>query len=235
MSGYYTILTPVGIAELVNARAANVTVPITHMGIGDGGGAPVTPTETMLTMVREVYRVPISSITQHPTNPAWLVIEAVLPAAVGGFTVRETSLIGGVGAGGKTLALGNFPESYKPLLAENTTTDMIIKMIIQVSNSAVISLTVDPSVALATNQSISNAIAAHVQAVNPHPQYAMAADLAQHILAANPHPQYALAVELAQHILAANPHPQYVLAAAMTAAIAAVTPNPAEVHFRTTM
>jgi phage-related tail fiber protein len=190
MSDYYTILTPVGIAELVNARAANVTVPITHMGIGDGGGAPVKPAETMLTMVREVYRVPISSITQHPTNPAWLVVEAVLPAAVGGFTVRETSLLGGVGAGGKTLALGNFPESYKPLLAENTSTDMIIKMIIQVSNSAVISLTVDPSVALATNQSIANAIAAHLLAVNPHPQYALAADLAQHILALDPHPQY---------------------------------------------
>jgi phage-related tail fiber protein len=190
MSGYYTILTPVGIAEMVNARAANVTMPITHMGIGDGGGAPVAPTETMLALVREVYRVPISSITQHPTNPSWLVVEAVLPAAIGGFTVRESSLIGGVGAGGKTLALGNFPESYKPLLAENTSTDMIIKMIIQVSNSAVISLTVDPSVALATNQSIANAMAAHLLAVNPHPQYALAADLAQHILALDPHPQY---------------------------------------------
>jgi phage-related tail fiber protein len=236
---YYSILTPVGIAEFVNAQAAGVVVPITHMAIGDGGGAFVTPTETQKTLVREVHRVPISDISVDPDNPNWLVIRGVVPATVGGFTVRELSLIGGVGAGGKTLALCNHPDFYKPMASENTTSELIAKFIMQVSNTSVVSMVVEPSAAIATTTSVANAIAAHLQAVNPHPQYALAADLAQHILAANPHPQYAKAADLGAHSTALDPHPQYIsvdeLDAALSGVMAAIKPNLALLHFRTTM
>ena len=165
---YYTLLTTIGAAELVNAQAAGITVPFTHMAVGDGNGATPVHTETSPGLVHEVHRVPISNVTPDAGNPTWLIVEAVLPSAIGGWTAREIALIGGAGAGGKVLAVGTFPATYKPLLAEGSARDVVLRMIVEVGNASVVQLTVDPSVALATNQSIANAIAAHA-AIRNHP------------------------------------------------------------------
>lgn len=169
MSTFYTLLTKIGAAAWVNAQAANTTVPLTHLAIGDGNGAHVVPTESMAALKREVHRVPINSITPDTANPSWLVIEAVIPTEIGGWTVREVGLIGGAQA--SLMAVGNFPDTYKPLLAEGAGRDLVVRMVIQVANTSVVQLTVDPSVALATNQSIANAVAAHEAKADPHPQY----------------------------------------------------------------
>ena len=169
MSTFYTLLTQIGAAALINAQGSNTTVALTHMALGDGNGAPMVPTESMTALKREVHRVPISSITQHVDNPSWLVIEAVVPTAIGGWTLREVGLIGGEQA--SLLAVGNFPETYKPQLAEGSGRDLVIRMVLQVSNSSVVQLTLDPSVVLATKQSIATAIAAHQAEADPHPTY----------------------------------------------------------------
>ena len=168
---FYTLLTAIGAADFINAQAGCTTVPFTHLALGDGNGAAVIPLESMTALVHEVHRVPISSVTADVENPSWLVIEAVVPTTVGGWTVREIGLIGGGGAGNKLLAIGNFPDTYKPLLAEGSGRDLVVRMIVQVGNASVVQLTVDPSVALATNQSIANAVAAHEAKADPHPQY----------------------------------------------------------------
>lgn len=235
MSNYYTLLTNIGAAEFVNASAANASVPFTHLGIGDGNGAEVLPVETMVGLVREVHRAPINSITPDPVNPNTLIIEAVVPSSVGGWVGREISLIGGMGAGGKTLAIGNMAPVTKPLLEEGSARDIIFRMYLQVSNASIVKLTVDPAVALATNQSITNAITVHVNAVNPHPQYAKIADLTAHQGAQDAHPQYAKLADLAQHALAADPHSQYITADELATALSAVAPNMAEVFFRSTL
>lgn len=169
MSTFYTLLTKIGAAAWVNAQGSGTTVPLTHMALGDGNGATIVPSEAMTALKREVHRVPISSITQDVDNPSWLVIEAVVPTAIGGWTLREVGLIGG--AQSSLLAVGNFPETYKPQLAEGSGRDLVIRMVVQVSNTSVVQLTIDPSVALATNQSIANAVAAHEAKADPHPQY----------------------------------------------------------------
>lgn len=168
---YYTLLTAIGGAELANAQAFGTTVPITHLAVGDGNGNPVIPTESMMSLVHEVQRVPVSSMTTDVDNPNWLVIEAVLPSTVGGWTIRELGLIGGSGVGNKLLAFGNFPDTYKPLIAEGAAKDLVIRMIIEVSSSAIVNLTVNSGVAVATTASVANAIAAHEAKLDPHPQY----------------------------------------------------------------
>lgn len=165
---YYTLLTVLGAAELVNAEVGGVTVPLTHLAIGDGNGNPVIPSESMTALVREVHRVPITSITADANNPSRLIIEAVIPATVGGWVVREVGLIGGAGAGNKLLAIGNFPASEKPMLAEGSGRDMALRMIISAGNASVVQLTIDPSVVVATNQAISNAVASHEIKADPH-------------------------------------------------------------------
>lgn len=251
MSTYYTLLTAIGAAEFINAQAGGTTVPFTHLALGDGNGATITPLESMSSLVHEVHRVPISSVTADVNNPNWLVIEAVVPTAVGGWTVREIGLIGGGGPGGKLLTIGNFPDTYKPLLAEGSGRDLIVRMIVQVGNASVVQLTVDPSVALATNQSIVNAVAAHEAKLDPHPQYIKTSQkgIANGIatlggdglvpLSQLP-PAIAtdadLAASLSAHVSAGDPHPQYMTTAETADAInqaivAAKVPSDAELFF----
>ncbi|MCX7206544.1 MAG: phage tail protein [Proteobacteria bacterium] len=175
MSTFYTLLTNIGAAEFINAQAGGSNVSFTHIALGDGNGAAVTPAESATALTHEVHRVPISSVTTDVNNPNWLVIEAVVLSAVGGWTVREIGLIGG--QGGKLLAFGNFPDTYKPVLAEGSARDMVVRMILQVGNASVVQLTVDPSVAVATNQSIVNAVANHEADPAAHPEYVKTADL----------------------------------------------------------
>lgn len=234
---YYTLLTAIGAAEFINAQAGGTTVPFTHLALGDGNGAAVTPLESMASLVHEVHRVPISSVTADVNNPNWLVIEAVVPTAVGGWTVREIGLIGGGGPGGKLLTIGNFPDTYKPLLAEGSGRDLIVRMIVQVGNASVVQLTVDPSVALATNQSIANAVAAHEAKADPHAQYIKSSQKGvangvstlggDGLVPLNQLPpaiatDAELAASLAAHVdPATDPHPQYTTAAEVTQALAA--------------
>ena len=168
---YYTLLTAIGAADLTNAQAFGNTVPITHLAVGDGNGNPVVPTESMTELTHEVHRVPVSSMTVDVDNPNWLIIEAVLPSTVGGWTIVELGLIGGSGAGNKLLAVGNFPATYKPLIAEGAAKDLVIRMIIEISSAAIVNLTVNSGVAVATTASVANAIAAHEGKADPHPQY----------------------------------------------------------------
>ncbi|PHV00154.1 phage tail protein [Iodobacter sp. BJB302] len=168
---YNTLLTALGAAEMINAQATGTLVPFTHLALGDGNGAAITPVESMTALTHEVHRVAITSVTPDAENPNWLVVEAVVPTTVGGWTIREVGLIGGSGAGNKLLAIGNFPDTYKPLLAQGSARDMLLRMIIQLGNASVVQLTIDPNVTMVTAQSLINAINAHEQKPDPHSQY----------------------------------------------------------------
>lgn len=151
---YFTLLTPFGSAAFANAPVSGTMVNLSHMAVGDGGGAEIEPTELMTQLVREVHRVPISSVIIDEANPNWIVIEAVLPANIGGWTIRETGVVGDA----KFLSIGNFPATYKPFLAEGAAKDLTIRMIVQVSNASVVNLTVDPSVTVVTQKSLANVL-----------------------------------------------------------------------------
>lgn len=222
---YYTLLTHIGAAAWVNAEVGGTDVNVSHLALGDGNGNPVTPTEAMASLVHEVHRVPITSVTADVENPNWLVFEAVIPAAVGGWTIREIGLIGGSGEGNHLLAIGNFPATYKPVLAEGAAKDLVIRMVIQVSNATVVQLTIDPSVVVATNQAITNAVAAHEAKADPHVQYIKisqkgaangVAPLVNNLVPMeNLPPAIASDEELAASLYlhvdpAGDPHPQYV-------------------------
>lgn len=233
---FYTLLTNIGAAEWVNAEVGGTHVPVTHLALGDGNGNPVVPTEAMTALVNEVHRVPITSVTADAENPNWLIFEAVIPAAIGGWTIREIGLIGGNGGGNKLLDIGNFPATYKPVLAEGAVKDMVIRMITQVSNASVVQLTIDPSVVVATNQAIVNAVAAHEAKADPHAQYIKTSQrgiangvaplgVDNLVPLANLPPAIATDAELAASLAAhvdplTDPHPQYITAAELATALA---------------
>jgi phage-related tail fiber protein len=176
-AAYYTLLTNIGAADLTNAQAFGYHVPLTHLAVGDGDGAPVLPTEGMTALVNERFRIGINSISASTENPNWLIIEAVIPANIGGLTIREIGLIGGLNPeniastvpGNKLLAVGNFPETYKPLLAEGAAKDLVIRMIVRVANASLVELKIDPSVVIATQRNLAQAIEAHRTSAHAHP------------------------------------------------------------------
>ncbi len=168
MSTYFCILTSVGAAKLANATALGQTLEFSQMALGDGGGSLPVPNQSQVALIGEVRRAPMNSVEIDSDNPTWIVCEQVIPAEVGGWTVRETGIYD---IDGDLVAVGNFPETYKPVLEEGSGRTQTIRMVIQVSNAATVTLKIDPSVVLATREYVDLKDAAHAEATDPHPQY----------------------------------------------------------------
>lgn len=165
MSTYYVILTDLGQASLTQAMGLGQTLDLTHIALGDGNGVVPTPTEADAALVNEVHRRGITSLTVDPVNPNWLIIEAVLPTDIGGWTIRE---VGIYDTDGVLFAIGNFPATYKPILAEGSAREMAVRIYVQVSNTAAVTLVVDPSVVFATRTYVDNSFVVHAASRN-HP------------------------------------------------------------------
>lgn len=144
---FFMLITATGKAKLAAATAGGAPVALTQMALGDGGGAAVTPVENRAALVGEVNRGPLNSLSTDPLNPNWLIAERIIPPEVGGWTVREIGLFD---SAGDLFAYGNFPESYKPVLAEGSGKELIVRAIAEVGNASAVTLQIDPSVVMAT-------------------------------------------------------------------------------------
>ena len=147
MTTFFGILTKIGEAKEANAKALGVPVHITDMEVGDGGGASPVPDREQSALIGSKRRAPINRSFVDPNNPAWLVIEQVIPEQVGGWWIRELGLRD---ADGDLIAVANCPPTYKPQLAEGSARTQVVRMVLQVSSSNDFALKVDPSVVLAT-------------------------------------------------------------------------------------
>ena len=147
MATYYTLLTKIGQARIANAVALNQMVNLTYMAVGDGNGNPTTPNENQTALVREKYRATINQLTVDPDNPNYLVAELIVPTNVGGWSIYE---VGVFDDQNQLIAVANFPATYKPELVEGSGRDLIVRIIIQVSNTSVVTLKIDPAITLAS-------------------------------------------------------------------------------------
>ncbi|ARB85418.1 MULTISPECIES: phage tail protein [Yersinia] len=175
---YFAILTNQGAARLANAAALETTLKITHMSVGDGGGKAVTPNPEQTTLINEVRRGVVNML--YPQNINQIIVEQVIPENEGGWFIREIGLFD---SEGMLIAVANCPETYKPLLQEGSGRTQTIRMILIVSSASAVELKIDPSVVLATRQHVDNKIIEvkqyadalhqkHIDAANPHSQYA---------------------------------------------------------------
>lgn len=167
---YYTLVTDIGLAKLANALALGLPVTLTHFAVGDGGGAAYDPVQSAKTLKREVYRAPINAISTDPAAPTWLTVEAVIPATVGGWTVREAGVFD---ADGDLIAIAKYPESVKPALDSGVGKDLYCRLILEHANVSAVTLKIDPSIVLATRKFVGDAVAAgiaeHKAAEGAHP------------------------------------------------------------------
>ena len=152
MAKYYTLVTDVGRAKMANAQVMGEKVSFSQIALGS---SETKPRENQTTLGKEEWRGPISNVSLDKDNPNWIVVEAVVPSHVGGFEIAE---VGVYDEEGHLIVVGNHPKTYKPKMDEGTTKDVAIRIIIEVSNSEIVELKVDPSVVIATRSYVESAI-----------------------------------------------------------------------------
>jgi hypothetical protein len=141
------LITIQGQAKIAAAVAAGTQVSVTHVAVGDGNGNPTIPGEGQLSLVREVYRTNISSIIVNPANNSQVIFEGVIPSTTGGWTARELGLFDNTNT---LIAVANIGDVYKPTIAEGSTREMVVRIILQVNQVNGINLVIDPSFYVAT-------------------------------------------------------------------------------------
>jgi phage-related tail fiber protein len=147
MATFLAKLTQAGLVLYTAATQTGVPVQLTAMAVGDGGGNPTTPSAAQTTLVREVYRNNLSSLDTDPTDPTLLYAELLIPPNQGGWAIREVGLYT---ANGVLFAVANFPETYKPVVADGSTRDLVIKFGLKLSNASAITLVIDATIVGAT-------------------------------------------------------------------------------------
>lgn len=152
MAKYYTLVTDVGRAKMANAQVMGEKVSFSQIALGS---SETKPRENQTALGKEEWRGPISNVSLDKNNPNWIVVEAVVPSHVGGFEIAE---VGVYDEEGHLIVVGNHPKTYKPKMDEGTTKDVAIRIIIEVSNSEIVELKVDPSVVIATRSYVESAI-----------------------------------------------------------------------------
>lgn len=162
---FYTFLTDRGMAKIASALADKKQIHLQKMAVGDGGGQYYEPTASQTKLRHEVWRGEMNTLTVAPNNPNWLIAELVLPEEIGGWYVRE---VGVFDDEGELIAIGKFPESYKPLLPGGCGKQVCIRLIMEVSNTTAVTLTVDPSIVLATRDYVDTRLDEHEHSTN-HP------------------------------------------------------------------
>ncbi|HBK8694794.1 TPA: phage tail protein [Salmonella enterica subsp. enterica serovar Virchow] len=162
---FYTLLTDRGMAKIASALADKKQLHLQKMAVGDGGGQYYEPTASQAKLRHEVWRGEMNTLTVAPNNPNWLIAELVLPEDVGGWYVREVGVFDNEG---ELIAIGKFPESYKPLLPGGCGKQVCIRLIMEVSNTTAVTLTVDPSIVLATRDYVDIRLDEHEHSTN-HP------------------------------------------------------------------
>lgn len=155
---FKTIHTAYGLSKLAEAERNHSTINLTHMAVGDGNGNPTDPSDEQTQLVRERYRATINRLYPWQGNPQRFTAELVIPASVGGFTLREVGVFDDTGA---LFLVGNLPETYKPTQAlDEAFADTIVRVEFVVGNAEVITLQVDPNIAVASQAWVINNVTA---------------------------------------------------------------------------
>ncbi|MFN4098147.1 MAG: phage tail protein [Pararhodobacter sp.] len=142
MSSFTPIVTLLGQGQIADAIANEEAVNISHMAVGDGGGAPVTPLETMTALTNEVWRGSIQSVSRDLNDPTRVIFTATIPLEAGPFVIREIALFS---QNGQMFAIGAYPEQFKPTAAQGAVSSIQVEFVVIVSETAQVTVTVNPS------------------------------------------------------------------------------------------
>ncbi|EDA4339662.1 phage tail protein [Campylobacter coli] len=143
-SEYYTILTKIGIAKFIAARASGNGVNLKSFKLSS---KVILPSEEMQSLEEIVYEANINSKSVDENNPNYINLMCYVPSDIGGFEINAIGIYDEVG---DLLAVGNLPRTYKPILKEGSAKELMIKIVMELSNAEEVILKLDPSVIMAS-------------------------------------------------------------------------------------
>ncbi|PZP04897.1 MAG: hypothetical protein DI621_23160 [Pseudomonas protegens] len=149
------MLTSLGAAKKTNCDALGIPWEPSYMLIGDANDTDPVPSPGQTQLVRQVYRAPLNALYVSPTDDKVLIAELVLPPEVGGWWIRELAI---EDKDGVFCAVANVAPSYKPLLAQGSGRNQVVRMHIITNSTTNIQLKIDPSVVLATRSYVDQRI-----------------------------------------------------------------------------
>lgn len=151
MPDFYTVVTDSGLQALRQATTQGQSFTLSHAVLGDGNGNPVIPNKGMTALVHEVWRGEINGFQIDPDDANTIIFEFVVPADIGGFTVRELGLLD---EDGTMYCVGNFPDTVKPVAANGSVRDLVIRLPLHFENANEVTIVINAAVALATKQDV---------------------------------------------------------------------------------
>ncbi len=163
MADYFSLWTQTGLDKRADFESGGSIVQITQMAVGDGNGISVTPNKDMQSLVNEVARHDVQYIRTDQDNPNWLWVEAKIPMDEGPYWIREVGLFDAVG---DMVAVGNYPDTYKPILNEGAGKDLYIRIPLAMENTSAVELITDPSVVMASREYVDGVTASLIEQIN---------------------------------------------------------------------
>ncbi|EIS8438288.1 phage tail protein [Salmonella enterica] len=163
---FKTIITDYGKQRLIAAMSPGGTkLTLTQMAVGDGGGNPTNPDTTNTTLINEVWRAAVNSVTVDKKHPDIIIVELLIPAEIGGFWIREAGIYDEFN---KLVAICSLPASEKPLLEQGSGRAQTVRMTLVISDLSTINITIDSTTIIATNDYVDNSLKEHEKSRN-HP------------------------------------------------------------------
>lgn len=151
---YGTVVTNAGLALVTAATMNGEKVKLKYLAVGDGGGAYYQPSADMTALKNERWRGEVNSVQINPDSPNMIDVVAVVPASVGGFTIREMSVQ--TEDDDIMFAVCNTPDTEKVIITTGAAGEVELTMHIEVANAANVTIAVDPNVVTATKQDLKN-------------------------------------------------------------------------------
>jgi hypothetical protein len=188
MSDFRTYVTQTGFGLERDAKFNNTQVDLAVLVVGDGvlpdSASPAERTD-LIHQVRE-YAITIEKDDKDPN--VWIA-RGEIPASDGGFFIKEAGI---KTTDGELYSYARQAGDYKPLLSEGQGKSYTIRLKFIPGNAETIQIKIDPSVQFATPTDLSNAVQAHIEVIDPHPQYKDYADQkdTDHTEEEDPHDQY---------------------------------------------
>lgn len=148
---YEAVVTDIGNALMMNAVANGGKISIVSFAVGDGGGDYYRPETGMEQLKNEVWRGVINSCKVSNEANNILLVSAVCPGDVGGFTIRE---MGVFDSEGNMIAVCNCPATPKVTIVDGVINEMRLEMEIALINGNAVELVVDPNIVTATKKDV---------------------------------------------------------------------------------
>ncbi|MBJ7536638.1 phage tail protein [Marinomonas transparens] len=168
MSDYRTYITQTGFALESDAKLNNSFVDHSVLVVGDGILPESASAAEQTDLLNQIREYPIT-IEKDSANPEVWIARGEIPIDDGGFMINEAGI---KTPAGDLYAYSRQPGDYKPLLEEGQGTSYTLRLKFVPGNADAIQIKIDPAVQFATPTDLENAIKAHEDKADPHPQYA---------------------------------------------------------------